>query len=199
MATDRAITSTCAAIIHLLRMNYDPADFDKELEFKVYTSSDFATPMDAGVSLFLYRVFVNGVHRTPSGRLDDTGRRQKPQLPIDLHFLLTAWGKEASLQHAIAGWMMRILEDTPMLPAGLLNSETRAVFRPTETVEISPTELRTEDMLRIWETLTQNTYQLSIPYLARNLRIESRQIVPIVGEPVQERVGDYRKLHGVYG
>ena len=25
MATDRAITSTCAAIIHLLRMNYNPA------------------------------------------------------------------------------------------------------------------------------------------------------------------------------
>jgi hypothetical protein len=193
MATHRAIASTCEAIIHMLRMNYNPTDFDKELEFKVYTSSDFATPMDAGVSLFLYRVFVNGAYRTPPGRLDDNGRRQKTQLPIDLHFLLTAWGKEASLQHAIAGWMMRILEDTPMLPAGLLNSETPGVFRPSETVEVSPTELRTEDMLRIWETLTQNTYQLSIPYLARNLRIESSQRVPVVGEPIQERVADYRE------
>jgi hypothetical protein len=194
MATHRAIASTCEAIIHLLRMNYAPSDFDKELEFKVYTSSDFLTPMDAGVSLFLYRVFVNGTHRTPAGRFDDNGRRQKTQLPIDLHFLLTAWGKEASLQHAIAGWMMRVLEDTPMLPAGLLNSGTPDVFYANETVEICPTELRTEDMLRIWETLTQNTYQLSIPYLARNLRIESTQVVPILGEAVQERVADFREL-----
>ena len=91
---------------------------------------------------------------------------------------------------------MRALEDNTLLPAGILNAETPGVFRPNETVEISPTELKTEDMLRIWETLTQNMYQLSVPYLARNVRIESRETIPVVGERVQERTSDYRQWHG---
>ncbi|HEX5165877.1 MAG TPA: DUF4255 domain-containing protein, partial [Thermomicrobiales bacterium] len=167
---------------------YQPEDFeDNQLEFKVYVAKDFATPMDAGVSAFLYRIYPNGSHRTPSGRLDPFGRRYRTQLPLDLHFLLTAWAKDASLQHTIAGWMMRVLEDTPSFPPGLLNSTFDNVFHPDETVEIGLTELSTEELFRIWEVIGEKAYQLSIPYVARTVRIESR-LPSGDGEPVQERV-----------
>lgn len=192
MADFRAITAVTQAIIFALQSNYNPADFNNDLEFEVYVAGNFAKPMTAGVSLFLYRVLPNGVHRPPSGRLAPDGQRYRNMLPLDLHFLLTVWGTDATLQHTISGWMMRVLEDTPILPAGLLNAVAPDVFNGDETVEISLADLPTEDLFRIWETIVQNDYQLSVPYVARSIRIESTQILQS-GQPVQERAFDYAK------
>src|SRR5690242_6982313 len=129
MASYRAIATVSDAIAHLLESRYSRDDFDgNQLEFKVYLAKDFAKPMDAGVSVFLYRIYPNSAQRTPAGRTNGVGQRFRAQLPLDLHFLLTAWAQDASLQHTIAGWMMRIIEDTPSLPAGLLNYNGREVF-----------------------------------------------------------------------
>lgn len=187
MAHYRAITAVCESVLAVLKAHYKPEDFNQELSFQVYLAKDFASPMAAGVSLFLYRIFPNGTHRTPAGRITPDGKRQKPQLPLDLHFLLTAWAPDATLQHAIVGWMMRVLEDTPQLSASLLNASVPGAFGTDEAVELSLTELTTEDMLRMWEALVQNVYQLSIPYVARNLRIESTELVKPGGGPVLER------------
>jgi hypothetical protein len=194
MANYRAISAVSDAIVHLLESQYSPADFDgNTLQFKAYVAKDFLTPMDAGVSVLLYRIYPNGTFRTPPGRLNLDGRRQKPLLPLDLHFLITAWAKDASLQHAIVGWVMRILEDTPSLPHGLLNHRFAGTFHPDETVELSLAELTTEELFRIWEVIVNNAYQISVPYVARNVRIESIQSLS-QGEPVQERVWDAQKL-----
>jgi hypothetical protein len=192
MASFRAIKVACEAVLKLLSRNYRPEDFNHELQFEVYLADNFDQPMIAGVSLFLYRVFPNNSHRIPGGRLDPEGKRYRTQLPLDLHFLLTAWGKDASLQHTIAGWMMRVLEDTPILPAGFLNALDPQVFRPDETLEITLAELSNEEMLNIWRELTEHNFQLSIPYVARNLRIESDRLVK-VGEPLQERTFEYAR------
>jgi hypothetical protein len=194
MATYRAISAVSDAIVHLLESQYSPEDFDGNLlQFKVYLARDFINPMDAGVSVFLYRIYPNGTNRTPEGRLGPDGRRQRPMLPLDLHFLITAWAKDASLQHAIAAWMMRILEDTPSLPSGLLNHRFSNTFKSDETVQLVLTELTTEELFRIWEVIVNNAYQISIPYVARPIRIESVETFS-QGEPVQDRVWDHQKL-----
>ena len=187
MADYRAIKGVSEAVIYLLRSSYRPEDFNNELEFRIFTSKDFASPMSNGVSLFAYRIYPNGVHRTPPGRLDRHGMQLQTQLPVDLHFLPTVWGKDYSLQLTLAGWIMRTLEDHPILPAGLLNAVEPGVFRNDETVDISLAELRTEDLLRIWEVLGLNLYQLSIPYVARIIQIESSRTSMDESEPVQER------------
>jgi hypothetical protein len=175
----------------MLRANCTHDDFDRDLVFEVFLAKDFSKKtIDAGVSLFLYRVFPNTSHRTPAGRMSETGKRYRTQLPLDLHFLLTAWGKDASLQHKIAGWMMRTLEDSPILPAGLLNAIGPEVFRPDETVEIILGQLDTEVLVRIWDMLLENSYQLSVPYVARDVRIESEKFLT-QGPPVQERTFEY--------
>lgn len=187
MADYRAVATVTEAVLQLLRSNYRPEDFGQELEFKVFTAKDFSKPLNAGVSLFLYRIFPNGVQRTPPSRPAPDGRTFPTLLPLDLHLLLTVWGKEASLQHTIAGWMMRVLEDQPIFPAALLNAVTPGVFRPHETVEVSLTELTNEDLLRIWDALVQNVYQLSVPYVARVVRIESPRPLGEGGAEVQHR------------
>lgn len=189
MADFRAIRSVSEAVVLLLQESYRPEDFSTELEFRVFTSRDFATPPANGASLFVYRIYPHGSWRTPAGRIGPTGHRDSTQLPVELHFLITVWGGEASLQHSLAGWVMRTLEDTPLLPAGFLNAAVPGVFRDDESVEIALAELSNEDMLRIWEVLGLRVYQLCIPYVARVLNIEStRRELLLHGPPVQERV-----------
>jgi hypothetical protein len=97
--------------------------------------------------------------------------------------------------------MMRVMEDHAILPASLLNSvidvnAQPTVFHPDETVEVVPSELINEDLLRLWQDLVQHEYQLSVPYVARNIYIESRQVL-VGGPPVQRRTTDYRDLSSV--
>jgi len=195
VATYSAIAGTCEAIVRLLRASYNPADFNgAALDFQVYVADDFTRPMDEGVSVFLYRIYQNGTYRTPAGRVLPNGSRQGTRLPLDIHFMLTAWAKKASLQNEIAGWMMRTLEDNAILPASLLNAYRPNVFSPDETVEVVLTELSVEDMFHVWEVMINHVYQLSVPYQARVLEIESTSVLQPGGGRVQERVSDMR-LH----
>ncbi|MDH3249962.1 MAG: DUF4255 domain-containing protein [Acidimicrobiia bacterium] len=195
MATHRAIEAASDAVIELLRDNYPAEVTDPQLQFKVFTRSDFEIGLTAGVSLFVYRVYVDGSERAPDGRVGEDGRKQRPQLPVQLHFLLTAWAPTASLQHLLIGWMMRTLEDYPVLPAGLLNrryDESDPVFWPDETVELSTAPMDTEDLFGLFDQLGDE-YRLSVPYQARGIRIESARVIEEY-EPVQERVRRYRKI-----
>ena len=192
MATPSAIAATTEAIIRLLRSSYDPAQFNNApLDFQVYVANDFLNPMDEGVSLLLYRIFQDGTNRTPPGRMQPNGQRGPNKLPLELHFLLTAWAKTASLQHELAGWMMRTLEDNAVLYPSLLNSYKPDVFYPDETVEVALAQLSTEDLFDIWDVIIRHVYQLSVPYVARVVRIEST-MTNKTGAPIRDRLMNYR-------
>ncbi len=193
MADFRAIEGVGQSLLRLLRMSYSPDDFDNDLQFQLYNSDNFSKPMSAGVSIFLYRILQNGTHRIPAGRRNGEGRRFYSSLPVDLYFLMTVWAKDVSLQYRIAGWLMRTLEDTPVLPYGLLETAAPGVFHKDETVEVVLWEISNEDLFHLWESLAENEFQLSIPYMARNLFIESRQRFT-EGQPVQERIYDAGEL-----
>jgi len=173
VASYGAIGSACDAVMRLLQQSWRPELFDDAaLTFVVYRTQDFATPMETGVSLFLYRVMVNAAQRTPPAPPAPDGRPRRTLLPLDLHFVLIPWAKDASLEQEILGWLMRTIEDTPILPAGLLNSRAPAVFRPDETLEIVAGQISNEELFRIWDVLPTD-FKLSVPYIARVVRIES--------------------------
>ncbi len=183
MADHRAIAAVSEGIMGLLRSSYPGTDMD----FRVVTSRDFAeNTITNGASLFMYRVFCNGTFRIPPGRVDPDGNKRDTELPLELHFLITLWGGEASQQYTLAGWIMRTLEDTPILPASILNSVVPGVFREDESVDILLADLSTEDLFRIWEVIGNDAYQLSIPYVARIIHIESEHGLEEAG-PVQLR------------
>jgi hypothetical protein len=197
MADYRAVAAVSEAIIGLLRSRYAeaPQYFNNELEFQVYVAKDFSQPMMSGVSLFLYRIYPSGTHRSPRGRPGPQGQQYRNQLPLDLHFLLTAWGQDPSLQHLIAGWMMRMLEDTPILPPGLLNQKYAGLFLPDEGVTVTAAELSTEELFRMWEVIVSHAYQVSVPYVARNVKVESNILVGS-GQPIQQRTFDLHVPEG---
>jgi hypothetical protein len=188
MAGYQAIRATCEAVIRLLEQSWDQATmFNGEtLGFQVYTTSQFqARPVTTGVSLFLYNVSVNAAQRIPPGR-PRLGANPRPrQLPLNLHLLLTPWAAEASLQHDILGWAMRVLEDNAVVSVAALNTPIDTVFESDETIEIVSTALSVEDMLRIWDGIPGD-FQLSVPYMARVVRIDSERPVS-GGGPVLTR------------
>lgn len=125
-------------------------------------------------TLYLYRLEVNTTHRNVQARRDTEGRMRRPPIPVDLHYLLTAWSKDAVTQHRLLGWCIRVLQDTPTLTAGFLNQfgpETN-VFRPDETVEVIWEVLTRQDMTDAWEVAKVNQLP-SASYVARIIEIES--------------------------
>jgi hypothetical protein len=202
MASFQAVHIVCQSVIDLLRDNYDPADFaPATLNFRVNRNADFRPAgggggggggqVFTGVTLYLYRILPNGTYRTPPGRPTGPNKRQRNRLPVDLHFILTAWADDAATQLDIAGWMMRVMEDWPTMPPALMNRVSKGAFNQDESVELMLGEIATEDLLRLWEALRPNAYEISIPYVARNVWIESR-LEAGGGGVVQERQYDYQ-------
>ena len=77
MATYRAVEASCEAVMRLLQQAWRRDLFEnRDLLFQVYQTQDFATPMSTGVSLFLYRVTVNTIQRTPVPRPGPKGRQR---------------------------------------------------------------------------------------------------------------------------
>jgi Pvc16 N-terminal domain len=182
MATFQAIGSVAEAVARLLGQAWQPSLLGGiDAQFEVYQGKNFSAPMDAGVSVFVYQVGVNKVQRTLPPA--DPGHRRP--LPLDVWLLLTAWAQDPSAEHAILGWAMRVIDDSPILSSGFLNAFIPGVFRPEETVELAPAELTNEEVFQLWQVLP-NSLQLSAPYVARVVRLESELTVPL-GSPVRTR------------
>lgn len=205
----------CEAIAHILTTSMTNEqrtlmNLGMDVTFSVYQPDDFAMeqnnrPITSGASVLLYRVMPNLSHRTPSGRILSNGIQQFTQLPLDLHLLVTIWGSDASTQNLLVGWVMRTLEDYPIIPATVLNAAatlnltaTETVFVEDEAVELLLSEMSGEELLQLWDTLGNGDgrYQISIPYLVRNLFIDSTR-TRTLGEPVQVRTADMQVLEGV--
>ena len=176
MATYAAIAATSEAIIGLLRRARPKDEFTKAA-FEVYQGDNFESPMNEGISLYLYRVTISATRRNLPPTVTTDGRRLRPPLPLDLHYLLSAWGQAYDTQHRLLGWAMRELENTPIIPAGVLNSTgpENDVFRAEETVELICDPLPLADMLSLWETLKPKSNRpLLVNYVARMVAVEVR-------------------------
>ncbi|HKO99556.1 MAG TPA: DUF4255 domain-containing protein [Pyrinomonadaceae bacterium] len=172
MAGFQAIAATGEAMRKLLA-NACPSEFSGA-QFKLYQISDFGNPMDEGISLYLYRLAVSGARRTLPPTVGPDGRRYRPPIPLDLHYIASVWGKTAIKQQRLLGWMIRMFEDVPILPVGLLNDNgpDPEVFEPNETVEVLFESINLQDWNNLWSP-TKTNAPLSVGYVARMIGISS--------------------------
>ena len=187
MASSNAIAATGQAILAMIAAGISRDEFPPA-KFELYQASNFQTPMPEGISLYLYRLSAAGEIRNYPPRIAPDGRRYRPLLPINLHYILTAWAREALKQQRLLGQAMRILEDTPVIPAGILNQggPEDDTFRPNETVDLIMESLSVADMGAIWD-LAKHNVQPSVGYVARMIGLES-QVEVIDSAMVQTRV-----------
>ncbi|HEY3496562.1 MAG TPA: DUF4255 domain-containing protein [Polyangiaceae bacterium] len=173
MASQNAIAAVGQSILGLLQDACPRGEFPSA-RFELYQSANFDKPMDEGVSLYLYRVAVNGTRRNPPPRVVDR-KQYRSALPVDLFYMLTPWAKTAERQHRLLGWAMRTLEETPTLPSGLLNHYAvpeHDAFADDETVTIVLEQISVQDMFNLWDFAKQNI-QVSVTYAVRFVPIDS--------------------------
>ncbi|GAB3666342.1 DUF4255 domain-containing protein [Ramlibacter alkalitolerans] len=173
MANLQAIHSVGHSLVTWLRNTY-PAQAGgqamPDCAFDLVSSGEMATPEPdvTRLTLYLYRVTVNEHQRQQ--RPDRMSPEQLAPLGVDLHFLLTAWGNTAQDELLPLTWAMRQLYEHPILDTSALSRE--AGWAPDEVVQIIPSELSTEDMMRIWDAL-EPSYRLSVSYIARRVRLDA--------------------------
>lgn len=183
MATFRGIAAIGTGVLSLLEDAWarDPFVADT-LETSLVSAEGLRErPFDFGVTIFVYRVAVNGTQRT----LPPTVPGRRRPLPVEVDLLLSTWGRSAQRELELLGWCMRALDDDPLLPAAVLNRSVPDVFEPTELVEVVPNPLPLDDHYRLWDALTWD-YQTSAAYTARLVKLESARLLTEAG-PVLER------------
>lgn len=188
MATYKAIAATSQAIVGLLQTAAaEPGSEFAGVVIKLYRGEDLQKPMSEGISLYLHRVVVSTEHRNRVPRRWPDGRLRRAAVPLDLHYLVNAWAPDAVKQQRLLGWCIRVLADTPTLPAGLLNhwGPEHDVFTPDETVEVLLEPLSTQDMSYVME-IGGASREVAATFVARVVELESLDLSP-VGKLVQTR------------
>lgn len=133
-------------------------------------NSSIAVP---ALSIFLYRVDSNKVVRAAWAAASAQDGRS--HLGLDLHYLLTPWGKNAEDEHRILGRAMQCLESTPILTGPLLH--TSGGWDGGESIQVVLEDASTEAVMRMFDSLPTD-YRLSVPYIARVMRLDGRVAAP---------------------
>jgi hypothetical protein len=151
-------------------------------------------PPDPETVIFLYQAAPNPSWRNadlPTRRGDGT-LVQRPQVPLDLYYLLIFYGDEANLEpQRLMGSAVSALHAQPILTkdvirdaigadANLANSD---LDRQAESVKFSPIALNLEELSKLWSVFFQVPYALSMAYQASVVFIEA-QATPQQALPV---------------
>ncbi|MDQ6829299.1 MAG: DUF4255 domain-containing protein [Gemmatimonadota bacterium] len=137
-------------------------------DFRDNGSGHLAQPC---LSIFLYRIDFNKTMRaawSAVGSQDGRGH-----LPLDLHYMLTPWATDPEFEHRIIGRAMQALETTPILSGPLLTPG--GSWAPGEGIQVTLEDVPTEWVMRTFDSLPTD-FKLSVAYVARVTRIDSRQI-----------------------
>jgi hypothetical protein len=149
---------------------------------------------EVGVNIFLYQATPNVAwrnHDLPTRRPDGS-LSQRPQIALDLHYLLTFYGDETLLEpQRILGSAIRALHTRPVLTRQEIRSAVAATAFLTgsdladeiETVKFTPQPLSLEELSKLWSVLFQTPYTLSMTYDASVVLITAES-QPVMAQPV---------------
>jgi len=169
MADFTSIAAVCSSIVRYLDLSFRQQQpiSDRNTSVRLLRTEDLnsessALTTPASLSVFLYRVDFNKVMRAAWSAVSQYDGNS--HLPLDLHFLLIAWGDNADHELRILGRALQCMEDTPILTGPLLDPTTP--WESNESIQICLEDLSTEDVMRTFDSLPLD-YKLSIPYVAR--------------------------------
>lgn len=155
--------------------NTFPSDLPQvsDCEFKLISSGEMETEdsPSPSVTLFLYRVMIDEYAR-------NTPQSQRPSatpypLSLCLYYLAIVWAETPLVEHTITAWMMSQLHQHPILDQSTLSKS--GDWGSEDEVHLVPVQMSNEDLMRIWDAMKPN-YRLSIPYMARVVRIDPDKV-----------------------
>ncbi|MBK8988256.1 MAG: DUF4255 domain-containing protein [Chloroflexi bacterium] len=158
------------------------------------------------VHIYLYRVIENGLWRNNDLPLRGSQGQlvQQPRLALNLHYLISFYGKEADYApQKLLGAVASLFQRQPILTSTLLaDMKNRAAEAgnhafsqllqashletdaQVEQVKFSLVTLDLEEMSKLWSVLLQVPYTLSLTYEAAVVFIEP-EVTPVEAQPVR--------------
>jgi hypothetical protein len=173
MGTYEAIAAVSQAIIGILTQEYKKTNLARAA-FTLFGTQDFTSrqnTLTAEVSLFLYHASLNANIRN---NVPATGTPHRPDLSMDLHYMVTAWAEKPVRQQGLIGWTARTLDKYPVIPADELNrcvTDSTARFSAEQAVQLIHEASNWDVIAGIWSGLNA-PYQLSYTILARNVMLD---------------------------
>jgi hypothetical protein len=184
MSNFLAVATVTAALAEFIQAAVGP-DVSSASVTTVRPDGGGSTPATS-VNVYLYQVTPNAA----LGNMDLPTRRgngdlvQRPQVALDLYYLLTFLGDEGKLEpQRLLGSVVRALHARPVLTRDLIRqtiAKTKFDYLVTsnladavELVRFTPLPLSLEDLSKLWSVYFQTPYSLSIAYQGTAVLIES--------------------------
>lgn len=161
-----------------------------------------STP-ETRVNIYLYQVTPNAGWRNadvPTRRADGTVV-QRPQVALDLHYMISFYGDESQLMsQRMLGSVVRTLHARPILTRDLIRNTIASgvssgsfpflqgsnLADEVELVKFSPLHLSLEELAKIWSIFYQIPYVLSVAYQGTVVLIEGDE-TPQTALPARTR------------
>ena len=163
------------------------------------------------INIFLYHVTPNiGWRNLGLPSRDVNGARlTNPPLALDLHYLVTAYGKEEFHAEALLGYAMQLLHENPVLTRDMINKTLKPTLPPgvtlptglqlvstsdladqMELIKIVPQCLSTEEISKLWAATQARyrptaAYQLSVVLIQANK--PTRSALPVLTQGPQDQ------------
>jgi hypothetical protein len=199
MSNALAIAAATATLRNLLLTEVPQLDGDlSDLEVT-------AQPLDvarkgitkAQVNLFLYQTTINAAWRNMDmPRQTRPGEAGTPPLALNLHYLMTAYGRGESdndvVNHRVLGGAMSVLHDHAQLTRGEISVAlpNNDLGEQLERVKITPLALGVEEISKLWMVF-QTQYRISMAYEVTVVLIDSRtptrSALPVLKRGDQDR------------
>lgn len=209
--------ATITAVIKKILENClaDPAEPDPSgVNVTTVSPDKLSEVLGKGVNLYLYMVTSNtALSNADLPNYSSEGKLvQRPHVALDLHYLLTFYGKDEGLEpQLLLGKVVRTLHSRSILTRKIIEkrineyvcntSDTSFCFiqrsnlaEALETIKFTPVTLSLDEMSKLWSIFFQTPHRLSVAYIASVVLIESED-VPQSALPVRERSICTASLH----
>lgn len=198
MSNFLAIATATATLKHILLANVQNDVPGANVTTETPDNITNGTP-DPRVNIFLYQVTPNAAYRNmdlPTRR--SSGQAvQRPQVALDLHYLITFYGNETTLEpQRLLGSVVRAIHAHPVLSRRDINDvivdpqysflTNSNLADEVELVKFTPTTITLEELSKLWSVFFQIPYTLSVTFQGTLVLIESEENTA-PGLPVRER------------
>lgn len=198
MSKSQAIAAVTAVLAHIIGKSAN-----SDVDIGRPKTLDGANNGTRKVNIYLYQVTPNGAWRNEdlATRDSDGKLRKRPQIALDLHYLLSFYGDDTKFEpQLMMGAVMRDLHAGALLTPGIVKKVSQdagsQVFKDVITaseldksvhsVKVTPAALSLDDLSKVWSIFFQTPYALSVAYQATVVLIE-KDVTPEEALPVRER------------
>lgn len=187
MSNFLAIAAVTAALHRMLlsAVRADNADIDINIS-TVRPDGTGSGITSTGINIYLYQITPNAALRNSDlpmrGR--DGSLVKRPRIALDLHYLLSFYGDERTLEpQRIMGSTLKALHASPVISREAIRNVIKDeafnyvagsdLAEQTELVKFTPQALSLDELSKLWNVFFQTKYTLSTAYLGTVVLIDS--------------------------